>query len=360
MGFPNKGLRLGALIGAVLGGMGMIENKAAAEEGDLIVLAAPPSTSAYYQDVMPAILEFHTGFSAAVTAPDKLLILVDDDQYAVYKEAVGADRLVRAPVEDIWTRDFGTVEPGEPVMFRYTAAGQGGGRKGQQDADAVQEGLAGLLEQAGLAFRETDLLNDGGNYVDNASGAGQRRAVLSRKFLRDNRLSEQKARNQLLERMGLTAVAFIEADEQGGLEHADGVVAFVEPDSLVINHYKDDPDYASALRQDLERQLPGVAIHEIVNAYSGDGIIDERFGSACGLYTNMMVTPHRLYVPQFGIPEDQEALETLARLTNKEIIPVRSDQICFMGGGVRCMSWQLRGEPAAQFLAWAQAQGGRP
>lgn len=123
-------------------------------------------------------------------------------------------------------------------MFRYTAAGQGGGRKGQSEADYVQDALAELIEAAGGVVPESDLLNDGGNFVDDYAG----NAVVSRKFLRDNKLSEAEARKRIRTATGVKQIAFIEADEQGGLEHADGVVAFVGDNTLVINSYPEDPD----------------------------------------------------------------------------------------------------------------------
>jgi len=54
----------------------------------------------------------------------------------------------------------------------------------------------------------------------------------------------------------LFIIAFIESDEQGGLEHADGVVAFVDTNTLIINAYEEDPGYARELRADLESGLP--------------------------------------------------------------------------------------------------------
>ena len=77
---------------------------------------------------------------------------------------------------------------------------------------------------------------------------------------------------------------------------------------------------------------------------------DDRFGSACGLYTNALVTPNRIYLPQFGIPEDAIALAVVQAATEREVIPVASQMVCHMGGGVRCMSWQLRGENATALL----------
>lgn len=320
-------------------------------KADLIVLAAPRADDPYYADVADAIFDFHVAFAKAVKGKDRVVVLVDEAAYPRYARALGEDRVALAPVSDIWMRDFATVNPDKPVMYRYTAAGQGGGATAQDDADAVQEELAAMVEEAGFAFDETDLLNDGGNFVDDDAG----NAVVSRKFLRDNDLTEQLARARLKALTGRRHVAFIEADEQGGLEHADGVVSFVDDNVLLVNAYPDDPDYARALRRDLESQLPGVAIHEVVAPHDDTRVHDARFGSACGLYTNALVTRTRVYLPQFGLPEDAIALEQVRTVTTREVVPVASRQVCAMGGGVRCLSWQVRGENAERLLTYLSA-----
>ncbi len=323
------------------------------DDRELIVMAAPRDGDSYYADVAGTIRDFHVAYAQAIIeSGDDVVIFVDQASYPRYAETLDPRYLAIAPMDDIWMRDFSLSNAEAPVMFRYTAEGQGGGRRGQADADAVQETLAAYLEDAGLAFEESDLLNDGGNLVDDYAG----RAVVSRKFLRDNDLSDEEGRALLRSAAGLDYVAFIEADEQGGLEHADGGVAFTDPNRVVINSYPEDPDYAAELKADLGAGLPGVEILEIVTPYDGSAVHDERFGSACGLYTNMLVTPTRIYFPQFGVPEDVAALEAMRSWTDKEVIPVQSAGVCHMGGGVRCMSWQLRGENAKRLRHWAESR----
>jgi len=313
---------------------------------ELIVLAAPGEGDSYYADVQDAILDFHIAFARLIEQHgDRVLVLTRPASHDDYAEILGKDRVAIAPMLDIWMRDFSFALPDRPVLFRYTAAGQGGD---QRASDEVAEALAVLMEEAGLSHNRTDLLNDGGNIVDDGAG----NAVISRKFLRDNGLSEVGARRKLRSTAGIRHVAFIEANEQGGLEHADGVVAFVDINTLIINSYPGDPAYARALREDLERGLPGVTVHEVVTPYDDSAIYDERFGSACGLYTNALVTPERIYLPQFGIPEEAIALRQVRAARKREVIPVPSGEICHMGGGVRCMSWQLRGENAARLLEY--------
>jgi len=327
----------------------MVKDDAA--ERELIVLAAPAAGDGYYAEAAEAIFAFHVSFAAQAAAHDDVLILTDRAGADRYRQALGADRVLVAPQLDIWARDYATAHAAAPILFRYTAEGQGGGRRGQDDADAVQDAFVDLAQAAGLEFAESDLLNDGGNWVDDYAGS----VVVSRKFLTDNGLSEARARAVLRRETGAAQIAFIDADEQGGLEHADGVVAFVAANTLIINTYSEEAEYAAALRADLEVGLPGVAIHEIVTPYDGSEIYDARFGSACGLYTNALVTPHRIYLPQFGIPEDRIALEQVRAATDRTVIPVASGEVCRMGGGVRCMSWQLRGENARRLLAYARA-----
>lgn len=343
----GRGRRHAAAIFLLLGLLTMSPARA-----ELIVLAAPVTGDPYYAEVADAIFDFHVAYANAISQNDDVLILTDERAYERYAHALGEDKIMVAPQADIWARDFGTANAEQPVRFRYTAAGQGGGRKGQEDADAVQHTLVELAHKAGLTFLTSQLLNDGGNFVDDYAG----NAVVSRKFLDDNDLSEEEARMALRQTTGITNIAFIIADEQGGLEHADGVVSFVGTNTLMINSYPEDPAYAHQLRRDLENGLPGVTIHEIVTPYDGSSVYDARFGSACGLYTNALVTPDRIYFPQFGIPEDEIALAQVRAATSREVIPVRSEQVCQMGGGVRCMSWQLRGANAAALLAYARDQ----
>lgn len=350
---PDKKLFNAIVASAILFGCGSAEDKVEASmdkqqsSKELIVLAAPGHDDPYYADVADDIFDFHIAYARKASEKDSVLVLTDAASRDAYVDALGEDKVAIAPMGDIWMRDFGLSHATNPVMFRYTAAGQGGGQTGQVDADAVQETLAVVTDEAGVAYQASDLFNDGGNFVDDYYG----RAVISRKFLRDNKLSETEARDALSELTDLKHIAFIEADEQGGLEHADGVVAFIGPNILVVNSYPDDTTYAEQLHNDLKRGLPGVTIHEIVTPYDGAEIYDDRFGSACGLYTNMLVTPERIYFPQFGIPEDAEAVAQISQWTDREIIPIRSDQVCHMGGGVRCMSWQLRGDNAARLKA---------
>ena len=333
--------KLSVVTSLILGCLSMSFNSSASE---LIVLAAPDGKSQgdYYLEVEEQIFEFHLAYAKEIMKHDRVLILASDENAADYIEALGSEHVLLAPMSDIWMRDFTLSNVSAPLMFRYTAAAQ----DNQSAADNVQDVFYDLVKSAGINFTESDLLNDGGNFVDDYFG----NVVISTKFLKDNNLTETKARKLLTAIPSINNVAFITADEQGGLEHSDGVVSFIDENTLMINSYPEDPEYAKILKQQLKRGLPNVVIQEIPTPYDDSKIYDSRFGSACGLYTNALVTPHRIYLPQFGIPEDKKVLTQVRSLTDKQVVPVRSDNVCIMGGGVRCMSWQVRGEYAEKLI----------
>lgn len=317
---------------------------------ELIVLASPPNDS-YYKPFHNKIINFQVDYAKKVISNgDDVLILSSEKSYKTYAKEVGAKHVLIYPMDDIWMRDFTLTNPsGEAIVFRYTAEAQGGYDNAQQVADQVQETFLSLANEAGLRYKSTSLLNDGGNLVDDYAG----NRILSTKFLNDNSLTEKQARQKLVALTGAKHVAFIESDEPEGLEHADGIASFVDDNVVVINEYPDDERYASYLKSELKRQLPGVTVHSIVTPYDPDTTFDSQYPSACGLYTNMLVTPDKIYFPQFGIPEDKLALEQLEAITSKKVVPVSSEQVCGLGGGVRCMSLQLRGENAEKLLDYA-------
>lgn len=299
-------------------------------QGELIVLVAPRTDDAYYASVGNDIFQFQIDFAETIAASGDAFIIIADEIAAVrYEaelsaEAFNSGYVLQGDVGDIWARDFSPAFPDSLVKFRYTAAGQAGS---QSEADDVQRNFTRILWQAGVRFSDIPVKCDGGNVVEDGDG----NAVISTKFLSDNFMTLEHARHALYEDAGLNNVAFIEADEQGGLEHSDGVVSFVEAGVLAVNDYVKDPDYQTMIEDEIYAAIPNVTIHRVImGPQNSSEILDDRFGSACGLYTNALVTPDRIFLPQFGVEEDDIAYEQFSNITSKEVIRVSSSNVCNM------------------------------
>ena len=317
-------------------------------QAELIVLASTHNYDPYYKQVEKLIFNFHIQYAKQIIKNnDHVIILTTKKLFPDYVAELGKNRVAIKPMLDIWIRDFSLANTTEPILFRYSASAQGAEKNAQKYSDQVQQKLLSLINEANLSFStKTNLINDGGNFVDDYHG----NVVISTKFLKDNKLSENQARKILTQIPTIKHVAFINADQKGGLEHADGIVSFVDKNTLIINSYPKKTEFSKNLISDLKRGLPNVKIYPIVTPYNHKNIYDKHFGSACGLYTNALVTTKNIYLPQFGIKEDKIAIKQISNISTKKIVPVRSENICSMGGSVRCMAWQLRGQNSAKLI----------
>ncbi len=309
----------------------------AQDERMTLVLSAPTSDDPYYRDVYEDILDFQVAYARAIAPHDDVVILADAAAYEYLSAVLPDEMLLMRPALDIWVRDFSPVQPHAPVSFRYAASAQGGD---QREADGVQAGFRQIANEAGISFPSSPLVLDGGNVVDDGAGG----IIVTDRFLEDNRLSHDEGVAALRDLPGIERVAIIPNDDPDGLAHADGMVMFTDPQTLFVNRY--DEPFRTEVMEALTAAFPDVTIIELPSA-PDEGAWDDRFSSACGIYVNSVVTDNAVYVPQFDSPLDAEVLALIDEHTSKAVVPVPSQDVCFMGGSARCLVWQTAAGNAA-------------
>jgi len=302
-----------------------------------LVLSAPNADDPYYRDIYEEILNFQIAYAEVIVPHDDVVILVDEAAHDYLAEHLPDDLLLARPALDIWARDFSPIQPHAPVMLRYAAAAQGGD---QDEADAVQERFQAIADRTGITYASSPLILDGGNVVDDGAGG----IIVTDRFLEDNHLSHDDGVRALMELPGIARVAIIPNDDPDGLAHADGMVMFTDPDTLFVNQY--DEPFRTSVYTAILAGFPDVGIIELPMELE-DGGWDDRFSSACGIYVNAVVTNNAVYVPQFGSPLDTVVLALIDENTTKTVVPVPSQDVCFMGGSARCLVWQTLGDNAA-------------
>ena len=65
---------------------------------------------------------------------------------------------------------------------------------------------------------------------------------------------------------------------------------------------------------------------------------------------NSLVTENYIYVPVY----DEYVLELIQSYTNKEVVSINAEDVCFMGGSVRCLTWTTDGTDANKILEFAE------
>ncbi|EDN65959.1 porphyromonas-type peptidyl-arginine deiminase [Beggiatoa sp. PS] len=247
--------------------------------------------------------------------------------------------LLEAEVEDIWMRDFSTVHPSKMVKFAYD----------RPQERSIERSFLDFATENELQFKSSSLKLDGGNIVDNNND----KVILTDKVLERNpSLSRSQIISKLKSELGATEVAIIPMDEEY-LGHSDGMVMFTDDNTILMNDYSEDPDFKQEVLTALQKRLPTVKIHEVEGVGYGEQYGD--YASACGIYVNAVVTYNYIYVPIFGdTAKDNAAVQKIQTLTNKTVVTVDVQNVCFLGGNTRCLSWQITGDNAQKIIEAAK------
>ena len=318
----------------------------AGSDRTLIVLAAPSASDPYYRKLRKEILDFQTAFAQQIIGRDNVVILADKRTVKELSATLPNDVLLEAPMEDIWMRDFAPVRPEHPVLFRYSAAAQSGS---QEDSDKVQAALVRFAQHHNLSFERAPWILDGGNVVEN----GIDKAIVTDRFLSDNHLDKEQAVQILRDQLGVENVAILPADPEDRLAHADGMVLFTDSNTVAITRY--GGEFQKTLEQELRNAFPDVRMVEIESTFD-DNAFDPNFGSAKGIYVNATVTDHTIYLPVYGLETDGPALAKIRASTPLDVIPIDARKIGQMGGSVRCLSTQMKGENARRLIEAARTE----
>jgi agmatine/peptidylarginine deiminase len=305
----------------------------------LIVISAPSIEDPYYKDNFQKIVDFDIQFAKSIIGKDNVVVLVDKETLPYFKDKLPKDVLLEADVYDIWIRDFATVHPSKMVKFVYD----------RPETPSIDESFRIFTKENELQLKESNLKIDGGNVVDNNNG----KLILTDKIMERNpRLTTSSLISKLKQELGATEVAIIPMDEEY-LGHSDGMVMFVDDNTVIMNNYKGYPSFKKNVLRKLRKGLPQVKIVEI----DGTGYGEEygAYASACGIYVNSVVTYNYIYMPFFGkAAEDNAAKQTIQSNTNKTVVTVNAKDVCFLGGNTRCLSWQITGDNALKIIEAAR------
>jgi agmatine deiminase len=232
---------------------------------------------------------------------------------------------------DIWCRDYMPVQVSEDrfVQFRYTPDYLTAKKYRHLMADGE---IGPKLPWLKNSIR-SEIVLDGGNVI-----RWRDKVILTEKIFAEN---PNSAREQLMcELEGLFGVdrLILIPPERGDVTgHADGVVRFVNGDSVVVNDYRRiDPEYRHRLLPILE--AAGLEVHEV--PYQPGSGSSQGMPSAVGNYVNFLQVGTVLIMPFYGLPEDGEAKEKLSRyFSNCLVTALDCRELAKSGGVLNCVSW---------------------
>jgi agmatine deiminase len=231
---------------------------------------------------------------------------------------------------DIWAVDYMPVQVSatEYVQFRYYPDYLRTKKWERTITDTTQ-----VCNSLGLSPMRSNIIVDGGNVVRSADTV-----IMCDKVFRENPdVPERILIKQLQELLGVDRMVFIPQDRYDFTGHADGIVRFLDADTVLINSDTgDDPHFNTALRMSLHN----AGLNYIEVPYVPDNTSND---SAIGLYLNYLQMENVIMLPVFGMKEDEEAVRQFETLFPRStIIPLMCNDIARKGGVLNCISWNVK------------------
>ena len=227
--------------------------------------------------------------------------------------------------KDIWARDFMPVKTksGKYVSFRYEPSYLAGD---PQLRTNFKTDIAPSFKVDNLVY--TDINLDGGNVVFSPS---KEKVIISDRVYSENPSWHKAELTAKLENLLEASVLIIPSLKSDMTGHADGMVRFVNENTVVTNAPLSPYGFEAKVKKSLQNY--GFNVIDFPYFYSkGD--------SAVGCYLNYLATEKSIFLPVFGVDTDNEAIELAKNIFYKTIIPVNINEIAEKGGLLNCISWE--------------------
>ena len=227
--------------------------------------------------------------------------------------------------KDIWLRDFMPVKTksGKYVSFRYEPSYLA---KNLQLRTNFKTDIAPSFKVDNLVY--TDINLDGGNVVFSPS---KEKVIISDRVFSENPEYDKNTLLLELEKLLEASVLIIPSLKSDMTGHADGMVRFVDENTVVTNAPLSPYGFETKVKKSLQNYGFNVTYFPY---------FDSKGDSAVGCYLNFLETEQAIFLPVFDVETDKIALDTAKNIFDKTIIPVNINEIAIKGGLLNCISWE--------------------
>ena len=235
--------------------------------------------------------------------------------------------------KDRYCRDFMPVQVDEKLLIQFVF-----NPDGYFDLDQFRyisnPVLAGISSKLSKPIYSKIIL-DGGNVVK-----WNDKVIISDKVFDDN-LYQFKDKESILKQLEeelhcrVVIIPRYPGDKTG---HADGLIRFIDANRVFINDTNNDPEtewvriFLKVLKENnlIATELPCT--------------MEADQESAEGLYINYLHAGNLVVVPQFGLREDEKALEIMKEVMGNTytVVPYDSSIIAEYGGVLNCATWSVK------------------
>ena len=232
--------------------------------------------------------------------------------------------------KDIWCRDYMPIqtESGKLVQFRYEPSYLKGNKEWEESRSDVRE----VCQLNGFEPIFSNINLDGGNVLL-CSG----RAIVSDRIFKENpEYTDKEILVKELSELLEAEVIIIPALNGDMTGHADGMVRFVDYDTILGNNRSDEYKYWT---YSIEKVLKEKSL-KYIDVPFFEPKDSKHPLSAIGVYVNYLEVNNLIVLPVFGREEDKQVIRILQEtFPNKLIETINYDDVAYEGGLLNCTTW---------------------
>ena len=234
--------------------------------------------------------------------------------------------------KDIWCRDYMPIqtESGKFIQFKYDPSYLKGNKEWEESRSDVKE----VCKVNGIEAQLSDINLDGGNVL-----ICDGRAILSNRIFSENPdMDKEKLLNELSILLECEII-IIPAENDDMTGHADGMVRFVNKNTILGNTMAEEYKYwQDGMQKVLDKynlryiDVPFFVPKDPKHPYS-----------AVGIYVNYLEVNNLIIMPVFGREEDQKAFDVIQKAFPDKIIEkIDYTDVAQEGGLLNCTTWVMK------------------
>lgn len=263
-------------------------------------------------------------------------MLYFSSQLNIQKHKPAADRMFAAldlfnikykllnNTKDIWLRDFMPIKTksGKYISFRYEPSYLA------NNPQLRTNFKTDIAPHFVLPVTYSNINLDGGNVVFSPS---KTKAVITDRVFSENPEYDKNTLLLELEKLLEASLIIIPSLKSDMTGHADGMVRFVNENTVVANAPLSPFGFETKVKKALQNH--GIEVLDFP-------YFDSNGDSAIGCYLNFLETEQAIFLPVFSVDTDNKAVQTAKHIFHKVIIPVNINEIAADCGLLNCISWE--------------------
>ncbi|NOZ34073.1 MAG: agmatine deiminase family protein [Chlorobi bacterium] len=235
---------------------------------------------------------------------------------------------------DIWARDYMPVQVSKDkfIEFRYDPDYLQGNSEDIETRE-LKTYTDIVCDSLGLKTIKTDIILDGGNVVKSENAI-----ILTDKIVWENKrhYTKKKMIKELHNLFEVDKVVLIPWDEKCEYGHADGMLRFINPDTVLISSFYEtvDDDFKKLILECLDKAELDRKWLRVSEKETEDNIA----------YINFLQTKDFIIIPSLNKKEDNEAIKVISKCfpdyaSLNKIEKVDMRDIVRFKGALNCISW---------------------